>query len=84
MAGSEGSGGAGLVMRGAGRRIGIAVSDVEDVVKLELATIRDVPEGAWEDDLLLGLFVRGGLLVALLDARSLVSACQTAPVPEAL
>jgi len=75
---------AGLVMRGGGRRIGIAVAEVEDVVKMELSSLRDVPDGAWDDDLLLGLFVRDGRLIALLDARALVSACQSPPVPEAL
>ncbi|MBV6521496.1 MAG: hypothetical protein MNPFHGCM_01635 [Gemmatimonadaceae bacterium] len=73
-----------LVMRGGGRRIGLAVGDVEDVVKLDLSLLRDVPDGVWDDELLLGLFVRDGLLVALVDARSLISACQTPSIPEAL
>jgi purine-binding chemotaxis protein CheW len=75
---------AALVMRGGGRRIGLSVDDVEDVVSVELAALRDVPEGAWNDDLLLGLLLRDRMLIGLLDARALVSACQTAPVPEAL
>ena len=75
---------AALIMRAAGHRIGLAVDEVEDVINVELATLRDVPEGAWEDDLLLGLLVRDRLLISLLDARALVFSCQPAPVPEAL
>ncbi len=75
---------AALIMRGGSRSIGIAVSDVEDVLNVELTALRDVPAGVWDDDLLLGLFVHNGDLIALLDARALVAVCHTAPVPEAL
>ncbi|MEP7344823.1 MAG: chemotaxis protein CheW [Gemmatimonadaceae bacterium] len=75
---------AALVMRGGGRRIGLAVADVEDVVALELSTLRNIPERVWNDELLLGLVMVSGLLIGLLDARALLSACQTAPIPEAL
>lgn len=76
--------GAALVMRAGGRRIGLAVADVEDVLSVEFTQMREVPEGAWADDILLGLLVRDRQVIAVLDARALVTACQTPPVPEAL
>lgn len=76
--------GAALVMRGAGRRIGLAVVDVEDVMKIELSQLREVPAGAWADDMVLGLHVDGQQVIAVLDARALVMACQAASVPDAL
>ena len=80
----ERSCGAALVMRAGSKRIGVAVSDVEDVLNVEFSSMREVPEGAWADEILLGLLVRGRQVIGVIDARALVTACQTPPVPEAL
>ncbi len=76
--------GAALVMRAGNRRIGLAVSDVEDVLNIEFGSLRECPEGVWEDEILLGLLVRERQVIGVLDARALVTACQTPPIPDAL
>ncbi|MFN8572854.1 MAG: chemotaxis protein CheW [Gemmatimonadaceae bacterium] len=76
--------GAALVMRAGSRRIGLAVSDVEDVLNVEFGALRECPEGVWADEILLGLLVRERQVIGVLDARALVTACQTPPIPDAL
>ena len=67
---------AALVIRAGDRRIALAVDDVDDVFTLDLATLRAAPTaGSERDSLLVGVARRGGDLVAVLDAESLVSAC---------
>lgn len=67
---------AALVIRAGERRIALAVDDVDDVFTLDLAALRAAPTaGAERDALLVGVARRGGDLVAVLDAESLVSAC---------
>jgi purine-binding chemotaxis protein CheW len=67
---------AALVIRAGERRIALAVDDVDDVFTLDLATLRAAPTaGSERDSLVVGVARRGGDLIAVLDAESLVSAC---------
>jgi purine-binding chemotaxis protein CheW len=72
-----------LVMRNASRRWGLAVDDVEDVITVSLATLRDPPPGVNDDEIVAGLVWHDGLLITVLDARALVGACTTSTVPSA-
>jgi purine-binding chemotaxis protein CheW len=60
---------------GAARHVGLAIDDVEDVLAVNLATLRDPPLADGADGLLLGLARRGAELVAVIDAEALVTAC---------
>jgi chemotaxis signal transduction protein len=64
-----------LVVRGAGRRIGIAVDDVEDVIDADCATLRNPPGGPDADGVLLAVLQRGTALASVIDAGALVTAC---------
>lgn len=71
-----------LVFRRERGRIGIAVDDVDDVHTLDLANLKDAPGTDAADGILLGVLrYRDGLL-ALVDAESLITACQTVPLLE--
>lgn len=75
---------AALVLRAGGRRIALAVDDVDDVFTLDLATLRAAPtSGAERDAILVGVARRSGDIVAVLDAESLVSACLSDQAQEA-
>lgn len=64
-----------LVMRRGNGRLALAVDDVDEVVRIELATLRNPPPGSQSDDTVVGLLLRPGQLTTVLDARALVSAC---------
>lgn len=68
---------AALVLRAGDRRVALAVDDVDDVLTVDLAALRPPPIVAGEerDAVLLGVADRGGVLVAVLDADALVTAC---------
>lgn len=70
-----GVGSAALLVRANGHRIGLAVDDVEDVLAVDLATVREAPGIDATDGVLLGVAHHGARLVALLDAESLVAGC---------
>ena len=72
-----------LVMRSASRRVGLAVDDVEDVLSLSLTTLRDPPPGVNDDEVVAGLLWHGDLLITVLDARALVTACTASAIPTA-
>jgi purine-binding chemotaxis protein CheW len=71
-----GRGGAALMLGARGRRIGLAVDDVEDVMRLDLSSTQEPPSSD-EDGIVLGVTRRAGQLVAVLDADALVTACLT-------
>ncbi|HEX2778607.1 MAG TPA: chemotaxis protein CheW [Gemmatimonadaceae bacterium] len=73
---------AALLVRANGRRLGLAVDDVEDVFQVDLATIREAPGIDDTDGILLGVAHHGQDLVAVLDAEALVAACLTGHVME--
>jgi purine-binding chemotaxis protein CheW len=73
-----------LVLRGGDQRVGIAVDDVEDVLTLDLAHLRDLPGSEDDDGIVLGVARHGHDLVAVLDAEALVAACLSDRVMESL
>lgn len=73
---------AALLVSANGRRLGLAVDDVEDVFQVDLATVREAPGIDAADGILLGVAHHGQELVAVLDAEALVAACLTGHVME--
>ena len=73
---------AALLVSANGRRLGLAVDDVEDVFQVDLATVREAPGIDAADGILLGVAHHGQELVAVLDAEALVAACLTGNVME--
>jgi purine-binding chemotaxis protein CheW len=71
----RGEAAAALLVRSNGRRMGLAVDDVEDVLQVDLATIREAPGIEDADGILLGVAHHGQQLVAVIDAEALVAAC---------
>lgn len=65
-----------LVLRTGERRLGLAVDDVEDVLRVDLATVRDVPGVGDDDGVLIGVARVERWLLALLDAEALIAACR--------
>jgi purine-binding chemotaxis protein CheW len=70
-----------VVMRGRGRRIGLVVDDVEDVIMVDLARTRRPPLDA-ANKILLGVLRHGSELVGIVDAVALANACRPAPAGE--
>jgi len=74
-----------VVFCGGERRVAIATDDVDDVVTVDLRTVRDAPGARTKSDALLGIVHRASDLIALLDADALVAAHRPAtaalPVP---
>ena len=68
---------AALLVRANGRRMGLAVDDVEDVLQIDLAGVHDAPGIDDADGILLGVAHHGQQLVAVIDAEALVAACLT-------
>ena len=73
---------AALLVSANGRRLGLAVDDVEDVFQVDLSSIREAPGIDAADGILLGVAHYGQELVAVLDAEALVAACLTGHVME--
>lgn len=65
-----------LVLRSGEHRLGLAVDDVEDVLRVDLATVRDVPGVGDDDGVLIGVARVDRWLLALLDAEALIAACR--------
>ena len=73
-----------LLMRAGVRRVGIAVDDVDDVISLDLATVRPAPGVEDPDGVLLGVVRHGNNLIAIVDPDAVVAACLTGQVMETL
>lgn len=73
-----------VVFCGGERRVAIATDDVDDVVTVDLETVRDAPGARAKDGALLGVVHRGPDLIALLDAEMLIAAYRpvTVALPE--
>ena len=71
-----------LVFRRGQGRLGVAVDDVDDVHSLDLALLRDAPFLDALDGLVLGVLRHRGGLLAVIDADSLIAACQALPAME--
>ena len=69
-----------VVLCGGDRRIAIATDDVDDVVTIDLRTVRSAPGVATrtEEGPLLGIVHRDADLVALLDAEAIIGAHRSA------
>jgi purine-binding chemotaxis protein CheW len=63
-----------VVFSGADRRIALATDDVDDVLTVNLRTVRDAPGATVKDSALLGIVHRGSEMIALLDAQAIVAA----------
>lgn len=67
-----------LIFRRGRSRIAIVVDEVDDVATLDLSSLRDAPALDAGDGIVLGVVRQGDVLLALLDADALLSACQAA------
>ena len=74
--------GAALIFRSDRGRFALAIDDVDDVMTLDLAQLRDAPGIDGHDTLVLGVARNGNGIVALVDAEALIAACQATPIPE--
>ena len=74
--------GAALIFRSNRGRFALAIDDVDDVMTLDLAQLRDAPGIDGNDALVLGVARNGNGIVALVDAEALIAACQATPIPE--
>jgi purine-binding chemotaxis protein CheW len=74
--------GAALIFRSDRGRFALAIDDVDDVMTLDLAQLRDAPGIDGSDSLMLGVARNGSGIVALVDAEALIAACQATPIPE--
>ena len=74
--------GAALIFRSNRGRFALAIDDVDDVMTLDLAQLRDAPGIDGVDALVLGVARNGSGIVALVDAEALIAACQATPIPE--
>ena len=73
---------AALIFRSDRGRFALAIDDVDDVMTLDLAQLRDAPGIDGADGLVLGVARSGSGIVALVDAEALIAACQATPIPE--
>jgi purine-binding chemotaxis protein CheW len=76
------SNGAALIFRSTRGRFALAIDDVDDVMSLDLAQLRDAPGLDGADARILGVARNGSGIVALVDAEALIAACQATPIPE--
>ncbi|MEO6526050.1 MAG: chemotaxis protein CheW [Gemmatimonadaceae bacterium] len=74
--------GAALIFRSERGRFALAIDDVDDVMTLDLAVLRDAPGSDIADSVVLGVVRNEGVIVALVDADALILACQSIPVLE--
>jgi len=73
---------AALIFRSVRGRFALAIDDVDDVMTLDLALLRDTPGVDGSDPVVLGVARNEASIVALVDAEALIEACQAIPVPE--
>jgi chemotaxis signal transduction protein len=73
---------AALIFRSPRGRFALAIDDVDDVMTLDLAQLRDAPGVDGSDPVVLGVARSDASIVALVDAEALIEACQAIPVPE--
>jgi purine-binding chemotaxis protein CheW len=71
-----------LIFRRERSRVAVVVDEVDDVVSLDLALLRDTPTLEANDGAVLGVVRQGDSLLALVDAEELLAACQAVPLLE--
>ena len=74
--------GAALIFRSDRGRFALAIDDVDDVMTLDLALLRDAPGIEGADSVVLGVARNGTVIVALVDAEALMLTCQAIPALE--
>jgi purine-binding chemotaxis protein CheW len=73
--------GTAVVFRGGDRRVAIATDDVDDVVTVDLRTIRDAPGARAKDGALLGIMHNGASFVAVIDGETLIDSYRASADP---
>lgn len=68
-----------LLLPWEGRRVGLALDDVEDVIMVDFARMQPPPGPAGADNVLLGVTHHGAALVGVVDVAALLRACTVAP-----
>lgn len=71
-----------LVLRAGGRRFGLALDDVDEVIAVDMNDLRRPATREAADGLLLGVVWHGRELVAVLDVEALAAACMNTPAGE--
>jgi purine-binding chemotaxis protein CheW len=71
-----------LIFKRGRHRFALVIDDVEDVMTLDLATLRDAPGVDESENVLLGVVRQRDALLALVDAESLLATCQAVPLLE--
>jgi purine-binding chemotaxis protein CheW len=71
-----------LIFRRGRSRLAVVVDEVDDVTTLDLSLLRDAPALDAGDGIVLGVVRQRDALLALLDADSLLAACQAVSLPE--
>jgi purine-binding chemotaxis protein CheW len=71
-----------LIFKRGRHRLALVIDDVEDVLTLDLATLRDAPGAERQDGVLLGVVRQDDALLALVDAETLLATCQAVPLLE--
>ncbi|HKO15437.1 MAG TPA: chemotaxis protein CheW [Gemmatimonadaceae bacterium] len=67
-----------VVFSGSGRRVALAVDDVDDVLTVDLATVHDAPGTDASESVLVGVAHRGVQLIGILDADVLLMSFRAA------
>jgi len=70
-----------LIFRRRRSRLALVIDDVDDARPIDLSTLRDAPNGK-RAGVVLGVVRHGDALLSLVDAESLLAACQAVPQPE--
>ena len=71
-----------LIFKRGRHRFALVIDDVEDVMTLDLATLRDAPGVDQSESVLLGVVRQRDALLAVVDAESLLATCQAVPLLE--
>jgi purine-binding chemotaxis protein CheW len=71
-----------LIFKRGRHRFALVIDDVEDVMTLDLATLRDAPGIEDSESVLLGVVRQRDALLALVDAETLLATCQAVPLLE--
>jgi purine-binding chemotaxis protein CheW len=71
-----------LIFKRGRHRFGLVIDDVEDVMPLDLATLRDAPGIEDPGSVLLGVVRQRDALLALVDTETLLATCQAVPLLE--
>jgi chemotaxis signal transduction protein len=71
-----------LIFKRGRHRFALVIDDVEDVMTLDLATLRDAPGVVESESVLLGVVRQRDVLLAVVDAESLLAICQAVPLLE--